>query len=244
MARPIPPERFEQLVDTATEIFIAQGYRRTQMADVAEAMGLGKGTLYGYVEGKEALFRYVLAHCDHRGPVAVPDRLPLPKPEPGEVVALFDARIMGEASMPVLTRAVGRDRPEDLRQELSEIICELFRVLHRNHRGIRLMESCALDHPELQDRWNAQGRAAYRELLAAYLERRNRSGALRLVSEPSVVARFVIETVTTWAVHIHFDKFPQRISQGAAEAMVVHFITAGLLVASESTGPPPPGAAP
>ena len=38
MARRIPDDRFDQLVDAATEVFIQRGYRLTQMADVAEAV--------------------------------------------------------------------------------------------------------------------------------------------------------------------------------------------------------------
>ena len=49
MARGIPAGRLEQLVDCATRVFIDQGYRRTQMADVADALGVAKGTLYLYV---------------------------------------------------------------------------------------------------------------------------------------------------------------------------------------------------
>ena len=38
MARRIPENRFDELVDAASEVFIARGYRLTQMSDVAEAM--------------------------------------------------------------------------------------------------------------------------------------------------------------------------------------------------------------
>jgi len=55
MARRIPENRFDELVRGATEVFIARGYRLTQMSDVAEAVGVAKGTLYGYVESKDAL---------------------------------------------------------------------------------------------------------------------------------------------------------------------------------------------
>ncbi len=40
MARTIPEDRFETLISAATEVFIARGYRLTQMADVAEAVGV------------------------------------------------------------------------------------------------------------------------------------------------------------------------------------------------------------
>ena len=69
MARPIPPERFDQLVRTAAEVFIRNGYRRTQMADVAEALGIAKGTVYLYVESKEALFDVVARHVDDEKPI-------------------------------------------------------------------------------------------------------------------------------------------------------------------------------
>ena len=61
MARSIPSGRLDALAATATDIFIAQGYRRTQMADVARAMGLAKGTLYGYAASKRVA---VGARCE------------------------------------------------------------------------------------------------------------------------------------------------------------------------------------
>lgn len=229
MARPIPSSRFEQLADTATDIFIAQGYRRTQMAHVAAALGIAKGTLYGYVTSKAALFRFALEHCDRTAPLATPERVPLPEPKPGEILELFDARIEREGAMPVLTAAIQAEDVDDVGREIAAIVVELYDVLRRNHRGIRMLEACATDHPELQERWNTLGRAGYRELLAEYLRRRSEVGAVQLAAEPAAVARLVIETATTWAVHIHYDRFPQNIDDRDAEAMVVHFVRSGLL---------------
>ena len=70
MARSIPEDRLERLVDVATQVFIEQGYARTQMADVAAALGVAKGTLYGYVESKEALFDVVARYADASQPFA------------------------------------------------------------------------------------------------------------------------------------------------------------------------------
>ena len=39
MARTVPDDRLARLVECATQVFIEQGYRRTQMADVAREMG-------------------------------------------------------------------------------------------------------------------------------------------------------------------------------------------------------------
>ena len=43
MARETPPDRIAELVRCAAQVFIAQGYRRTQMADIAAALGRGGG---------------------------------------------------------------------------------------------------------------------------------------------------------------------------------------------------------
>ena len=40
MARKIPENRFDDLVAAATDVFIERGYRRTQMQDVADAVGV------------------------------------------------------------------------------------------------------------------------------------------------------------------------------------------------------------
>ena len=39
MARPIPENRFHDLIQAATAVFVEQGYRRTQIADVAVRRG-------------------------------------------------------------------------------------------------------------------------------------------------------------------------------------------------------------
>jgi AcrR family transcriptional regulator len=49
-------------VKRATEVFIERGYKDTQMDDIAAALGVAKGTVYVYVESKEALFDLV-ARC-------------------------------------------------------------------------------------------------------------------------------------------------------------------------------------
>ena len=64
MARPIPEDRLRRLVEVATAVFIDQGFRQTRMEGVAAALGVAKGTVYLYVESKEALFDLVCRLAD------------------------------------------------------------------------------------------------------------------------------------------------------------------------------------
>ncbi|MGD1224925.1 MULTISPECIES: TetR/AcrR family transcriptional regulator [Streptomyces] len=55
------PRKFDerQVLQTAQEQFWSDGYAATRMDDIAEATGLGKGSLYGAFGGKQQLFHRV-----------------------------------------------------------------------------------------------------------------------------------------------------------------------------------------
>src|SRR6478672_6237677 len=53
----LPARRCEAILDAATEAFAQSGYRCTDLQDVADLLGVGKGTLYRYFPTKQALFQ-------------------------------------------------------------------------------------------------------------------------------------------------------------------------------------------
>ncbi len=229
MARPIPPERLQDLVEAATAVFLEQGYRRTQMADVAERLGVAKGTLYLYVESKEALLDLALRCADAREPLALPDELPVPTPTRGAMLAHVEKRITAESAWPALRAALSRARVTDVRAELVGIARELYALLARHRTAIRLLDRCAADYPELAEVWFRAGRRGALDLLSRYLEDRARRRRLRPGIDLEVAARFALETLTFWAVHRHFDLAPQRFDESAAAESVVDLVVAALV---------------
>lgn len=229
MARVIPAERFSELVRAATRVFISLGYHRTQMADVAAAMGVAKGTLYVYVESKAALFELCARYCDEPGPIPRPEPLPYPTPAEGALRAMLAERMQRESSLGALERALGRTRGRDLRAELSGILGEVFDAMHRNRSILRLVDRCGGDHPELPTLLQRQVREGLQRDLARYFELRARGRQLRAIADPFLSARVVIETLMTWAVHIHWDPAPQPFDPKRARDTVIGFALAGLL---------------
>lgn len=230
MARVIPTDRFAQLIDAAVTIFVARGYRQTQMLDVAQALGLGKGTLYGYVESKEALFdaavRYADAHC------ALPpvDALPLKTPPPGSTVAYVQARLMAEAGDMLLVKVVMQGHViRGSAKELAAIISDLYQRLARNRKALKLIDRCAPEYPELAEVWFGQGRWAQHQMLVELIKRRMDKGQFRKVQKPEIVARTILETVAFWAMHRHFDASPQVVSDEDAKAALIDLVAHGLL---------------
>lgn len=229
MPRPIHPDRFHDLVEAATAVFLEQGYRRTQMADVARRMGVAKGTVYLYVESKEALFDAVLRHADADAPVALPARLPVPTPPPGATLQMLEKRVAEAAVLPVLAAALERRRVSDTRAELEAVLRELYALLERNRIGIKLLDRCASDHPELARVWYRGGREGALGLLDRYLEDRIRRGRFRAFPDVAVASRIVLETLVFWAVHRHWDPSPQDVDERVAEDSVVEFLSRALL---------------
>jgi AcrR family transcriptional regulator len=55
----IRDEREQQILDAALAVFAQKGYGDTRIADIANAVGIAKGTIYLYFESKDALFKAV-----------------------------------------------------------------------------------------------------------------------------------------------------------------------------------------
>jgi AcrR family transcriptional regulator len=51
--------RRNQIVDTAARLFASNGYHATGVAELGEAVGLGRGALYYYIESKENLLALI-----------------------------------------------------------------------------------------------------------------------------------------------------------------------------------------
>jgi len=228
MARRIPENRFDELVRCATQVFIERGYRRTQMSDVAEAVGVAKGTLYGYVESKDALLVLCLGAADEPGPIPLPDSLPLAGPPIGLLGARVKAALAEEATQPRLDLALASGPAEDAAGEAHEVIGELYDLMYANRHRIKLLDRC-MDHPELENLWQTQGREGSRQALARYLEHRVATGHFRTLANLRLAARIVLETCATWAVHIHWDRAPEVFDSAEARETTIDFLVRGLL---------------
>jgi AcrR family transcriptional regulator len=225
VARTIPPDRFAQLIDVATKTFVARGYRLTQMSDIADGLGIAKGTIYGYVESKEALFDAAVRFADGQTEGPAPSALPLATPAPGSTVAYIRERLAAETRELALAAALTR-RPasKDGAAELERIVRDLYRRMARNRRALKLVDRCALDHPELAAVWFEEGRWGQVALLCSYLEQRMAKGHLRAVPSVPIAARMVLETIAFWAIHMPWDPSPRPFADADVENAVVDML--------------------
>ncbi|MEW6270643.1 MAG: helix-turn-helix domain-containing protein [Thermodesulfobacteriota bacterium] len=227
MSRVTPPDRIEELVRCAARVFIKQGYKRTQMADVAAALGVAKGTLYLYVESKEALFDLVVRYADAPVPFVERPALPVRTPKAGKTLRYVRDRLAANRIPKALESALRRSSAEP-RAELEAIVRELYDTLSANRIGIKLLDSSARDVPELAALWFDSTRVGLIELLAQYLGDRFRRKRLEPAPDAAAAARLVLETLVFWAVHRHWDVAPQPIGDDVARETAVHFVVSAL----------------
>jgi len=208
------------LIEMATRLFIDKGYRRTQMADVTQAMGLSPGAVYRYVESKEALFDLIVRAGAAPEQALANLKLPVATPSPRATLRFLRETLHREGRIKSLESALSRKPVGSAKQELEAIVRELYSRIARYHTGIKLLDRSALDWPQLAELWSGQLRAKLVEQLAKYLQQRIDAGLLRPIPSPRAAARLIIETVGFFAMHRHYDPFPTPMEDKTAEDTV------------------------
>lgn len=216
------------MVRAATQAFLEAGsVARTQVDDVARLLGVAKGTVYLWVESKEALFDLAIRYADFEGEIPAPATLPVETPPWSETLGHARARAAERGVFPKLAKA-SRARSEPTRAELEQVLFEVFDVMDRNKVAIRLINTTARDLPDLAKLWFDETRAGLVEDLERYLARLARADRLAEGAHLTLSARIVIETMMWFAVHRHFDPRPLDMSTERVREDVTKTIIRGL----------------
>jgi AcrR family transcriptional regulator len=230
-----PETRLSDLIEAAITVFIAKGYRRTQMADVAHAAGVSQGTLYNYVESKEALFYLILDRGFSKAPMSAPPELPIRTQPMEAIVRRLSERMTSEFHLPTLDRALAQRKVADPRGELEAVVREYYEVIARLRRAIDLIERSAVDLPEFAEQLYIKMRRGRIDHLTRYLESRIALGLFRPLPDPPTTARLLLETVVWFARHRHNTPDSAMITDAAAVDTTIDFLVNGLLAHPSST---------
>jgi AcrR family transcriptional regulator len=167
-----PGSWFSDLLEAATKVFTAKGYRQTQMSDIAREMGVSQGTLYNYVESKEALFLLVCERGFSDSPIEPPDEPPIPPPSFEAMLQRVRERMFSSIRLEALRVALRTKNVVDARAELEGVLREFYSVVERFRHGFDLVERSALDVPEMAQMLFVKGRRKGVGALARYLTNR------------------------------------------------------------------------
>lgn len=224
-------ERLDGLIDAALRVFGRVGFARAQMADIAREAGVSIGTVYNYVEGKDAL---VLLCMSQAFAIDLPDRskLPLAAPSWPETLNAIEGRLEVLFRLPTLEHALSHETQTaaDVAGELRAIVMELYEFVETTRRGAAALERSAADLPDLAEAYFGRVRRRLLDRIAAYLEDRIVRGLLPPVPDVAIAARFVAESVTWFARHRYGDpdgvEIPGSDARDTTVELVVRALTA------------------
>ncbi len=226
----ISGKRLKELAEAALEVFCRQGYERSQVADVAKAMGVAAGTIYLYVEGKEALFDLVIRHTAAEDPEWLEDlEIPVPTPAPGSTLEFLKEVLGRKGQWPVLEKALRSPSAADIRTELDQVLREQYRLMTRHRAGLVLLMRSTLEFPGLADVFIFGLRKRLLEGLGKYLISRISAGQLRAVADVSATVAVLTQTIAWANLQRPFDPGLAGFSEQSIEDATVDLIVCGLL---------------
>lgn len=202
MVRTRTREKLDQIVDAAHRVFIRDGFRLARVEEIAETAEVAPGTIYRYVEGKEALFELSVREAFGESLPDV-DALPYDSEIGPNLIEWIWERLREVSSFERLRAAASRDEPDDARAEFLEVVEEVWDWESRYWPAIELLEKVAREWPELDLLFYRQFRRELLGLAAGWLDRRMERGHLLSYPDPGTAARMIAETITFFAMHRH-----------------------------------------
>lgn len=215
------PGRVAAIAEAARAVFTRQGFRLSQVADIAREAGLAPGTLYLYAADKTALLDLALRAAA---------RLPLPEQHAGPATARLDETLkeaLGRRlSLPAL-RSVASGQPLDARS-LPAILGELYDLLSRERRLLLLLDRLGGEVPEIAASYRRDLRAGALRDFTRAIERLAEAGVARRDLDPALAARAVLEMVAWMAMRRPQDSSPPPGTDSEARATTLLLAEAAL----------------
>ncbi len=204
-----------EIAEAALVHISAHGFKQSQMSDIAKQIGISAGTLYLYVENKEALLGLASTYLLDR---AMLETAPLPlKAVPREkLVVLFTTTAQDRQKWPALKQAIAMKASDA--ESFKAVGYDLYDLISDNRRAIWFFDRLAFELPEFAAiQLNAmRGRTLklLTELLAANGQSSIAPDAL------AIIARSALEILAWSAMHRHADGLGAQPTDSLSEETI------------------------
>lgn len=212
------PGRLAAIAEAAARVFTRQGWRLTQVADVAREAGVAAGTLYLYAADKAALLDLAIR-------AAAGIRLPSGDgPVTGDLPAVLALALDPRLALP-RSRAVAEGA---VAATPREILAELYDLLAREARLILLLDRLGAEVPEIGAAYRQGLRAEALRRFTAAIRALARRGAVRATLDPDMAARAVLEMIAWMAMRRRGDAAPPPGDEALARETTLDLAEAAL----------------
>lgn len=225
----ISGKRLRELAEAGMAVFCRQGFERSQMADVAKAMGVAVGTVYLYVESKEALFDLVVRHSSCTDAAWLDSlEIPVATPAPGSTAA-FLKEVFDRTEWPELEAALQKKKAKDPRAEFELILREQYGLMRQHRRGLLLLMRSTLEFPGLAEVFVLGLRGKLLDQLSHYLTLRVKSGQFRAPDDIFATTAVITQTIAWANLQRPHDPGLAGLSEETVEKSTIDMLVHGLL---------------
>ncbi len=215
-------ERIRGIYNAAVQLFLRQGYSRTQISHIAEAAGVSVGTIYHDFAGKDDIMRFVLKCAVDPGFIDREFELPISgglfDGLENEIIAAFEESAAAFSS--------NAENAADT-YSFGDLISDAFDMLSRYAVGCLFIEKNQADCGILRDYYRIYRRrffAAMTEYMNIFIEK----GVVRPLKHVELSVTLIIEILTWWTMDMRYVSFDtEYISpEQAKEVCMDNIVTA------------------
>lgn len=188
-----------EIANAAVTYITRHGYKQTQMAGLAKEIGVSAGTLYTYVENKEALLHLAAEFLIDPAPLEQAS-LPFKGYPRSELVEKFIKAVLDRAQWLILKNALAENRtdPETLRL----IGDEVYGLIDTHGRSILFLDRLANEIPEFTSVHMDSVRGGFTgDLVMLLLKAGSKHGPYGT----GIIARAATEGISWSAMHRHHE---------------------------------------
>jgi AcrR family transcriptional regulator len=223
-------KRLRELAAAAIDVFSRQGFERSQVADVAKVMGVSPGTIYLYVESKEALFDLAIRHAASNDSEWLDEiEIPIPTPLPDSTLEFLRQVLGRDGEWPLLASALRTPAAPNIQSELEGIILEQYRLMTRHRAGLVMLARSAFEFPGLAEVFVLGLRKRLLDSLGLYLQSRIQSGQIRPLADTAATTAALTQTIVWANLQRPFDPGFNAFTEQAIEHATVDLIVCSLI---------------
>lgn len=223
--RHLSGDRLDDIIEAACVVFSRDGFHSAHMKAIADEAGTATGTLYNYVDGKEALFLIVVEYLSSG---VLPSELPVGSPTMTETLAVLRRGLAESMNRPYFDRVKTDPTVVDIVDELQSVAGELYDALSRTRRLLSLIERCAADWPELHDAYVGEDRKGFFAELELYLTMRIEAGQVPGIAHVPAAVRFFVESLSWLAWKRFQEEEPGEWSEQSVRAAALELVVSAL----------------
>lgn len=216
-------QRFEKIYQSASKLLIKQGYKNTQVSDIAKDAGIATGSIYNLFAGKKAILTFVVYYNLMDGQIDISSPL-----------APVDTSLMVERLKaivdPFLEELQGLNKEGHPNLSFEEMLSTLFDLVAKYQQAFSIIN----DHKSVL----AEVEAVYRRyvdelyrIILRNLEAYKKRGSIRSIDYLPLHIRNILEGITWWAMYVPYqdDMSSISITQEEAKTQALAVLTKGYI---------------